>query len=764
VCLGPSEQFTPGLLDTIAAPGDLLAVRSSAVGEDGAQQSFAGQFATFLDVPFEEVAARVAECRQSADALGVRHYVEASGAPPAPIRMGVVIQRMVRADLSGVLFTANPRGLLNETVVTVGRGLGHNVVSDRVPTTTYYRNESDPHTYVEPHPEAPVLEPAILEELIATGERIRRARGHHVDIEFAVEGGTVWILQARPITTLPSGPAVTLDNSNIVESYPGLTLPLTASFVPHVYQGVFQGLALRATRNPRLVDQFEDVLSQMVAASSGRLYYRIDHWYQVLQVLPLSGRIIPVWQDMLGVEDREYADVRGRFTRWQRLRTLGNVLGEFIKTPAGMRHLEGDFADVRDHFRGSIAGATSTEDLHALYREIESRVLRRWDITLLNDLHAFLWTGLLTRLLRRRVADPREATNTFISGIATIESMKPVKELVDLAAAAPVAELRAIATDADAHAYLAGPGEFAGRLRGYVDLYGDRYVEELKLESPTFRSQPLLLVRTLLGYCEDADHLEAVRRSLSAPHDATHLRLGGPLTRWVARKAAAGIERRESSRLNRARVYGMVREIVLRVGANLEAEGSLDAADDVFWLTMPQLFAPGQRDLRNDVARRRADYAAFAHVPASRRLVFAGEIFDRRVSVDEVADAGTRPDVLRGVPTSGGVARGRVRVVHDPRLALDGWEGTGGHAGASGEILVTRMTDPGWVFLLAMSSGIVAERGSLLSHTSIIARELGIPAVVGVRDALTLLHDGDMVEVDGDRGEVRVVRSQDGAQ
>jgi phosphohistidine swiveling domain-containing protein len=758
VCIGPSEEADVAELDALTSLGGTFAVRSSAIGEDGDQQSFAGQFDTFLNVPLDEVSGRIADCRRSAEAPGVRHYIAAHGASHEPIRMGVIVQQMIHADVSGIVFTANPRGLLNETVVTVGRGTGDNVVADKVPTTTYYRNASDSLTYFETAPDAPLLEPAILDELVAAGERIRRAHGSEVDIEFAVHGGTVWILQARPITTLKAGPVVTLDNANIVESYPGLTLPLTASFVPLVYHGVFRGLALRATRDERIVDQFEDVLSQMVAASSGRLYYRIDHWYQVMQVLPLSRRYIPVWQDMMGVEDREYKDVRDRFTRRQRLSTGFNIIREFLAVPAGMRRLDADVVELREYFRTHIADAKTTEELHHLHRDIETQALRRWDITLLNDLHAFVWTGLLTAMLRRKVADPREATNAFISGIATIESMKPVRALVELATTAPVGELRGIESDAEARAYLEGAGEFPARLRDYVEAYGDRYMEELKLESPTFRSEPMLLVRAILSYCEDPGHLESVRLSLSRPHQPELPRLRNPLVGWVARKAAQGIERRESSRLNRARVYGMVREIVHRVGANLAAAGALDAAADVFWLTMDEIFDPALHDARVNVARRQAEYEDFLHVPASRRLVFAGEPFDRRVNLEFVLNATTRPDVLRGVPTSGGTARGRVRVVHDPRDILDGREGAAGQEGLGGDILVTRMTDPGWVFLLTMASGVVAERGSLLSHTSIIARELGIPAVVGVEDATTLLKDGDLVDVDGDRGEVRVVR------
>ena len=775
-----AEPGAPRLLAALErtfAPADTVAVRSSAVGEDGEELSFAGQFASWLDVAARDVPARVADCLASAGAGGVRRYLDAHGAPATPVVMNVVVQRMVDAEMSGVVFTADPRGLLNETVVTVGRGRGDDVVGNRVPTTTYHRNTTDGQSYFETAEGAPLLDRDTLDAVVDLGRRAREVLGRHVDVEFAVEAGSaaIRVLQARPITTLADGPVVTLDNSNIVESYPGITLPLTASFVAQAYHGVFRGLVLRVARDERVAESFEPVLREMVACSSGRMYYRLDNWYRLLRLLPMSGRIIPVWQDMLGVGNRELVGVDAGPvgpsdpTPLRRLRTYLAVVREFLGTPRGMRRLETEFTAVRDLFAERIADDLDTAALHGLYREIERRLLRGWDVTLLNDLHAFVFTGLVRARLRGRVADPRAAVTELVSGIADLASMEPVRAMAGLAAEAPVEELAAIGTEDRAAAYLAGEGDFPRRLRDYVERYGDRYLEELKLESPTFRTDPLLLLRTLVGYRSAAGRPAG---SLPGSADADPARaVRGPLTRWLVRRAARGIEYRESSRLNRARVYGMVRTIFLRVGANLAREGRIASAADVFWLTTEEAFAAGAtgperagtgagagavpgEDLKRVVARRKADHEVFRRLPAFSRLVFAGAPFDRHhANVDAVDVAEPGDDLLRGVPVSGGVVRGRVRVVRDPRHAV----------GGDAEILVTPMTDPGWVFLLTTALGVISERGSLLSHTSIVARELGVPSVVGVRGVTGRLRDGDLVELDGDRGLVRILdRGTDG--
>ncbi len=724
VVIAPADDVAEALAGLGDGP---YAVRSDAAHEDAADTAHAGRYASYLDVPASEVAQRVAAVR-------------ASYGTTDPSR-GVIVQRMVAADSSGVAFSAHPAGILDQVVVTAGAGAGA-VVSDGGRTRTWVTSTADArrYTYATDADVPDLLTPAQVDEVTAAALRVAAQRGVPIDLEWAYAGGTLWLLQARPITSLPGGPVgstTTLDNSNLVESYPGLVSPLTASFVPTAYEGVFRSLALRVTRDPRLVAAYADVLPRMVAAASGRLYYRMESWYAVLSLMPFARRYIRVWQTSLGVVDRSYELPPVRIGWRQRLRTALGLARELRRTPRELATLHRDVTEVAAWFATELAGATTWAELTALYDRVATTLLARWDVTLLNDARAFIAPALLRLLVRD---DAR--VNDLVSGIASIESLRPVRALAALAADAP-AELTAIDSPAAAAAYVAGPSPYAARLRAYVASYGDRSLEELKLESPTFRTEPWLLIETVRGLAGRAAGLHEHEPTPALPNR-------NPVVRAVAAAATSAIAGRESSRLDRARVYGMVRAIALRAGALLVAEGQVDDPRDVFWLTLDEALGTpavwGDQPLADRIARRRRDHDTYAALPPFRRLTFAGDPFDTHVplAVTETATM-ARHDVVRGVGVSGGTATGRVVLVTDPRTVTD----------PTGAVLVTPMTDPGWVFLISRAAAVVAERGSLLSHTAIVARELGVPAVVGIAAATSLFTDGEVVTVDGDRGEVR---------
>ena len=151
--------------------------------------------------------------------------------------MNVIVQEMIDSEYSGVLFTSNPQGILNESVIVVGRGVGENIVQDKIQTTTYYYNLADKVYYYEGTEE--YLKYEKIEELIEISSKIKDVLGECLDIEFSIKDNVIYILQARKITTLDDTNPLILDNSNIVESYPGISLPLTCSFVNSVYGGIF---------------------------------------------------------------------------------------------------------------------------------------------------------------------------------------------------------------------------------------------------------------------------------------------------------------------------------------------------------------------------------------------------------------------------------------------------------------------------------------------------------------------------------------------
>lgn len=764
----PPQVLVDRILQTASAlpgQGARYSVRSSGLREDGAELSFAGQYSSSLNVELNDLSQAVADCWRSAFSAHVLEYAGRLEVPLAPI--GVVIQRMIDAELSGILFTANPQGLLNESVVVCGCGAGAAVADSNQSVRSYYYNQTDALWFEEAEDHlAPQIPDQLLKQLIEEGKKLQKAAGMPVDAEWALQDGTLWFLQRRPITSLPLTPEpAVLDNSNIVESYPGLSSPLTWSFVQQVYYGVFRSLACRCLPDKGLVNQYDHILQHMVATNNGRIYYRISNWYTILKFLPLQKKIIPIWQNMMGVDHAQYDQNHEQTTVRQRLNTWLKILSSAWGIPGKMGKLNQEFWAVQREYEERFHDGMENEGLLALYDLIRQRLLNHWDITLLNDMYAFVFTALVeNRIKKSAPTDWQERANTLLSGISGIESMKPVRALLALADQALCDEvvytaLQRMESDADVRSYLEEGSAFGIALKSYIDAYGDRGIEELKLESPTFRVRPILLVRQLLFYLQEPEQLEERQRLLSEREKKSSMApQGGLLLRVWLKKAKAGIANREVARLNRSRIFGMARSIFLQIGKNLYVDGLLESPQDIFWLTQQEIIAfvqsktIPQAGFSSLVNQRKTKQERYALMPAYTRLVFAADPFDRYVAFSG-GDLGTTSSptsshLLSGIACSPGRVVGTVLIVDEPHQAGD----------VRGKILVTKMTDPGWVFLLTTAAALISEKGSLLSHTAIISRELGIPAVVGVKDACRALQNGDVVQLDGNTGEIEVLQ------
>ncbi len=826
-----------------------FSVRSCASLEDSDGCSFAGQFKTFLRVPREEVCMRIREVLGHGKHPEKTAYFQAHGIAPAALKMHVIIQEMVEPDVSGVLFTANPQGILNESVIVCGRGAGDQVVEDRADVTTYYYNLADKNGYYEQAGDSPLLSEGEIEELIQSSQQIRALlacgmtgesdeafsrntdkasdksfdRNTDVtpdkdfDIEFAIQNHHIYFLQARPVTSIDrTAPAIILDNSNIVESYPGITLPLTQSFIRDAYYQVFKSLLLHLTGEPETVEQIDGNLQHMVDMANGRVYYRISNWYDVLLLLPFSSRLIPIWQEMMGVRDKKVSSAhsagnpagnpngnsgkQGRIRRKTRLKVAYSFIRFLLTCPREMEKLDLYFQEIIQRFEALETDAEDNRILLKHYHTLKEMTVKRWDITLVNDMYGFLFTGLLkSRLKARHVPDYELAANRAISGVQKLESMRPIEQLQKLAHQAGeenrLPELRAIQSNEAYFQYIGQSNHaFSRALQAYVREFGDRNVEELKLESKTFRTDPVLLIRCILQYAESlfladsevsgATDAETSEASVDAGHSSVEKAAPPPLTglsAFYAKRAAVGIRNREKSRLHRGRLYGMMRALVLQMGQNLYRQRRIAETSDIFWLYCEEIEAAesdAALNLAGIIAGRKKEYDGYAELPAYSRLVFSGKVIDKhprnccKIRHDIYRDgchaaddrnmrhppeaglqgsgsgAGSVPQrVYRGTACSPGIAEGEVLLIETPSPLLD----------TKGKILVTKMTDPGWVFLIAPAKAIVSEKGSLLSHTAIISRELKKPAVVGIEHITEYLKTGDRIRVDGDAGIVTVL-------
>ena len=214
-----------------------------------------------------------------------------------------------------------------------------------------------------------------MNELISLSEKICSLFGQYIDIEFAVKDGECFILQARPITTLSDEHPLIFDNSNIVESYPGLSLPLTVSFVKDVYEGVFESAGRRLLKNAEELNRLRPVFANTVGSANGRIYYKISNWYEIINYLPFHKKFMPIWQELVGVKYKEAFKSSTKISPFFRASIYYNTVKEIFSAPKNMEKLHEKFVEINAFAREQFKKDLSPKEIFELYDLIEKRIL-----------------------------------------------------------------------------------------------------------------------------------------------------------------------------------------------------------------------------------------------------------------------------------------------------------------------------------------------------------------------------------------------------
>lgn len=783
-----AELFPWQALEAALAPrlsaGRFYAVRSSASGEDAPQDSFAGQFDSFLQVPASEVIRHVLFCWQSAFAPRLLVYLHERGMAQPSLRMAVVIQEMVSCQAAGVMFMANPVGALTEVVVSAGYGLGEGVVRDSVEADTYIYDRlsrqwsysvvpkqfliSPGHfggterTLVAPELQAkPVLDTEHCQTLLELGQQVEVLYDRPQDLEWALDPqGRFWLLQARPITTLPGGEITIFDSAGLSESFPGLTSPLTFSWLRAAYSGLFRNGARRLGLSPAILTHEAATFDHLLGLLQGRVYADLTSWEHLLKLIPAPEKLLQSWKEQLGLRrpgpqasEASRSDLRA----WLR---LGRYYLSLDKRLAAFR---AHFGRVTTEFWSDDHRSHEPRALLATYKRLLAALLPDWDLTLLNDGYAFVFAELSKELLTRAgFADAGSLFNDLLCGDEDMESVEPVHSVLALAAEARREPALQAALQAQLAAYdpealeLSFPA-FYQQLIIHLERYGDRSLGELKLETLTLREDPRLLLRWILDYLPTPLTLETLNRREQQIRGGAEQRLRsesklGPLLKpvlnFALNQARRCINSRESARLDRARAFGMVRRLFRSLGAKLSERGLLRHADEVFYLSIEELeqlvYGSGpQTDWRALLDQRQSQYQAWSQLAQPERIHCRGPVGLNLIPLRRSPKV-PGSQSLSGTGCAPGIVSAEAVVVANPAEARD----------LQGKILVAETTDPGWVFLMIQAAGLVVEKGSMLSHTAIIGRELGIPTIVGVPEATRRIHTGQTITINGQTGEV----------
>ncbi|HUJ10154.1 MAG TPA: PEP/pyruvate-binding domain-containing protein [Verrucomicrobiae bacterium] len=792
--------------DAIAAamepePGNARAVRSSATAEDLPEASFAGQHDSFLNVcGGDAVVATVKRCWLSLFSERAISYRMRRGIALSRAQMAVIVQQLIDADAAGVMFTAGPAdGDSDSIFIEAAFGLGEAVVQGQVTPDRIEVSRSElrvarrdtalkrvqivaaengvcERQLAAEKATAPALNDAMATRLARLGLEVERVSGGPLDIEWSVRNGEIWLLQARAVTTLRSGWKSSFENrqvwtnANAGEVMPDVVTPMTYSVLMPVLHELLQWLLL--SRGVRVSEE------QIVGLIAGRVYFNFNTACALGRCIPglgkrtlqdfLGGRqdvMLALGKIQISAADLPQIEVR----RWQMATGLSSLVLNFLFYPARRGETAAEAVRCANDDFARIEPRTLSDDelLRTIRTSFVPEALRN-----ANALAAFAFgfadTFLLFELCQRWFGAAGQSTaNRLLAGVGELDTAAAGYELwrlAELAAREPkiknilLAERTFLALASRLEACQDGR-DFLSRWNAFMHRHGHHARGEIELFNPRWSECPDFVLDTVRSYVEaiHARHPSPILRQDALADERVALqnkcigKLGNPLKRAVFRfflyRAQKGGRFRENIKSEAIRTFAILRRFLLELGRRLAARGRLAEPNDIFFLEIEKLPSGSLwdqvADLRALVSERRALYEQ--NLKITPPAVIIGR-FDPDNFQPEAVDWGAK--VFHGLGVSAGTVTGRARVI----LRSDTDERV-----QPGEILVAPFTDPGWTPYFVAAAGIVMDMGGLLSHGSIIAREYGIPAVVNVGPATQIIRTGQWLEVDADRGVVKVL-------
>ena len=566
-----------------------------------------------------------------------------------------------------------------------------------------------------------------------------------------------------------------LDNSNLAESYSGATTPLTYSFASRMYREVYKVFCRKMGVSDSVIRRHQEEFSSLLAFVGYHMYYNLRNWYTLISFLPAYSVNRRFFDRMIGVDPgsddeppttsliRRYGIDLPRVV-FQALR----IGSSFFFMESLVRRFNRTFDEVYTELDAIELARLDQEALVELYHNVSERMLALWWVPIANDFAVMVSTGLGTKALDAwATSKDDDSPIPYLRTGGSLMSLDPGRRLVQIVEAIqddePVHELfRRPMAPVDLYEALTnrlGHTRSNRLIKEYLYRYGARVPNELKLESETLSERPELLAELLQSLVQSESRTTSyANRPASSLVEFRHL---GPLKRIVLKRLLSWTGRsiglREETRFRRALIFGYARRLFLALGQRLRTLGVLDNPSDVFFLTEDEVFSivadPSRTaDVRPTVTCRRSEMERWKHIDLPRRIETDGPL-DELMEELSTSSVGREESNVTGTLRGTGASYGSQELVSGTALVLPEFRPD---ASFKDKVLVTRQTDPGWTIVFPFVKALVVERGGILSHAAIVAREFGIPCIVGVENATDLIADGTTVEVRPRLGEVRI--------
>ncbi len=789
-------------------------VRSSAVGEDSAENSFAGQLDSFVvlnppkttsqsDVSANEDSNIVRESFESCVWIAVlkcwesyynqrsKTYKSHSGAELKG--MAVVIQQLIQPDFAGVMFSRSHLSESNSLIEFVS-GHGEQLVSGEV----------SPVSMQIPHPPKGKMDSNSWNECWAKSQsefekfnldlkkiefskwalldgfnhliQIEQRYKCPVDIEFAIKEGRFYLVQARAITTVSKRRTVFWSNTNVNENYPDPMSPLLYSIARQSYYHYFKNLSVLFQVPTTTIRSLEPEYANVIGSFGGKMYYNMSSIHEILSSAAFSELLIGSFDHFVGYNEGRKSEKRKGVWK-EKVR----FIREFLRFNRSLETHVSEFERMVTVYRNQVNSAVVYEDYKRVFHGFIEIRMHRWFKASLADFNAMVFHGILGKLCSKFYGEEGTSIqNKLIQAIPNLISTQPVMDMHHI-----ILEIRKSEIWLNRLRNLK-PSEFWDFLQGespifkkdiedYLLNWGFRCSGELMLTTKNYLDEPIQFIQLLQQYEQTASghpqklieekyresllELKGFLRKVQRKYALNPLK--GILWKWVIkfvlRNAQRGISGRERARLKQAELYHYFKVTVNEIGRIFHNQNFIEAPGDILYLTYFEIIelleasALSHAQINSMVSNRKMQERVMSKKKYPDDFYTElGKFYEPEEVISNTSSEQNEigSNTFSGLCACGGKLQGRIVVLESVSEVSKIQKG---------DILVTRQTDPGWIVVFPLISGLIVERGGMLSHGAIVSREFGIPAIVGVNRATELLKDGDWVELNADFGKVSVL-------
>lgn len=554
---------------------------------------------------------------------------------------------------------------------------------------------------------------------------------------------------------------VNWDSTNIGENYPGITLPLTYSFIKDAYANVYENYLKLIGVRKELIENNRNIMRNMLGYVKGHVFYNIDNWYRFLTFMPgynYNKKFFEAMLDPAEKKKQEDGTLQIYLNRIDSLKVLLKFVYLLFFSGSLHNKFEKEFQKLHQKYTSHKLSNLDNFALTSLFEYLQDNFFSIWSITIVNDFKVMIFFGLLNKLAEKFKNEKDDILRDIYSAKKQPGSITLINRIIDIAYKIKknkriielftrneyeILELlnntryKAIKTDIEI----------------YLKEFGERSSNELKLEEPKFKEKPELFISLIKNYVLKSSYELKSLSKLNRDKASWYQPKSGSLINKCILKilkdiTVKGIYQREYYRIKRGKAFNLAREIFLEMGKRMVYENDLNDINDIFYLYKHEVidyfnYNALKNDFRSIIQFRKSMFDRYKFESVSRRIITEG--LPGREKVIEKGDKTTH--ILEGQGTSKGKVKGKAIVMETLNFNDD----------YTDKILITGATDPGWTVIFPLLKGVITERGGLLSHASIIARELGIPCVVKVDDATKLIKSGQSVEIDGIKGYVKIL-------